>query len=104
MKKLLLLGIAAVALTAATPAQASLTFNGDCGVINVPNALTLPAGTVALAADYVAADDAIVPIRFELGVINGLEIGGAYHYWDVDDVASYGFNAKFRLPMQLVEG
>ena len=82
MKKLLLLGIAAVALTAAIPAQAQSTFTGECGLVRTMDAKVLPPMALAVAADYVGSEDTFVPIRAEMGIIQGLEIGG--NYWFVD--------------------
>jgi hypothetical protein len=105
MKKLLLLGVAAVALTAAVPAQAQSTFTGECGLVRTINATTLPPMTLAVAADYVHADDMFVPMRAEFGVIEGLEVGANYWFVDNDFIDGIvGANAKYRLPLQFVEG
>ena len=105
MKKLLLLGIATVALTAAGPVQAQLTLSGECGLVRTMNANALPPMTLAAAADYVGSEDTFIPVRVEFGVIDGLEIGANYWYLDNKNVDSIlGFNAKYRLPLDLVEG
>ncbi len=105
MKKLLLLGIAAVALTAAVPAQAQISLTGECGLARTMNASVLPPMTLAVAADYVGSEDTFVPLRAEFGVIEGLEIGANYWYVDTEGLDSImGFNAKYRLPIVPVEG
>lgn len=105
MKKLLLLGIAAVALTAAAPAHAQSTFTGECGLVRTMDAKVLPPMSLALAVDYVFSEDTFIPMRAEFGVIEGLEIGGNYWFLDNDNIDNiFGFNAKYRLPMQFVEG
>lgn len=105
MKKLLLLGVAAVALTAAIPAQAQSTFTGECGLVRTMDAKVLPPMTLAVAADYVGSEDTFVPVRAEMGIIQGLEIGGNYWFVDTEGIDNYfGFNAKYRLPLQFVEG
>lgn len=105
MKKLLLLGIAAVALTAAIPAQAQSTFTGECGLVRTMDAKVLPPMTLAVATDYVGSEDTFVPVRAEIGILPGLEIGGNYWFLDTTDTDNqFGFNAKYRLPLQFVEG
>lgn len=104
MKKLLLLGFAAVVL-AAVPAQAQSTFTGECGLVRTIDANVLPPMTLGVGVDYVGSEDTFVPMRLEFGVIEGLEVGLNYWYLDVDGVdAIFGANAKYRLPMQFVEG
>lgn len=104
MKKLLLSGITMVALTAAAPVFAGTSFTGECGLGRIPDANTLPPMTVALAADYIASEDLQVPLRAEVGVIDGLELGFNYNVLDTTGVDSQlGVNAKFRLPFMPVE-
>lgn len=105
MKKLLLLGVAAVALTAAIPAQAQSTFTGECGLVRTMDAKVLPPMTLAVAADYVGSEDTFVPVRAEIGIIQGLEVGGNYTVLDTNEIDNeFGFNAKYRLPLPLPEG
>jgi hypothetical protein len=101
MKKMLLLGIAAVALTAAGTAQAAsgLGLRGETGLARTPIAAALPPLTLAVAADFVASDDTFIPMRAEFGVIEGLELGGHYWYLDVEgDSSAWGVNAKYVFP------
>lgn len=101
MKKLLLLGIAAVALTATGTAQAAsgLGFRGECGLARTPSTEALPPLSAAVAADFVASDETFIPVRAEFGVIEGLEVGA--HYWYLDlpgDSTGWGLNVKYVLP------
>jgi hypothetical protein len=99
MKKLLLSGITAVALMAATTAQAGgLSINGETGLARTPLAMSLAPMQVAVAVDYVSSDVLYVPTRIELGLPYGIEIGGAYQYVDLDDTTAYSLNAKWVLP------
>jgi hypothetical protein len=101
MKKLLLLGVAAVALTAAGTAHAAsgLGLRGETGLARTPIAVSLPPLTLAVAADFVASDDTFIPMRAEFGVVEGLELGGHYWYLDVEgDSSAWGFNAKYVFP------
>lgn len=105
MRKMALLGIAAVSLVGAAPARAGLTMSGDCGVISVPDTNVLPPMTLSVAADYVNTEDALVPLRLEVGVIEGLEVGVSYWWWDASGVDYIlGGNAKYQLPLDLAEG
>lgn len=104
MKKLLLLGIAAVALTAAPVQAGGLNLKGVTGLANTPVAGTSPAMSLSLAADYVGSEDTLIPMRLNFGIIDGLEIGGMYDYIDQDgDPAIWGIGAKYVIPAQLVE-
>lgn len=105
MKKLLLSGIAVVALMAAGTAQAGgLSLTGETGVARTPVAVTLAPMSLAVAADYVASEDTFVPIRAEFGVIEGLEVGGNYWFMDTEgDLTQWGINAKYVIPAQLVD-
>jgi hypothetical protein len=107
MKKLLLSGITAVALMAAGTAQAAnagLSLDGNTGVARTPLAMALPPMTLAVAADYVGSDELFIPARVEFGVIDGLELGGKFWWTDTDaEIKVWGVNAKYVLPIQLVE-
>jgi hypothetical protein len=101
MKKLLLLGITAAALTAAGTAQAAagLGLRGETGLAKTPIAAALPPLTLAFAADFVASDDVFIPMRAEFGVIEGREMGGHYWYLDIPgDSEAWGVNAKYVFP------
>lgn len=100
MKKLLLLGIAAVALTATVPAQAGgLNLTGATGLARTPVAAASAPMSISLAADYVGSEDLFVPVRLNVGLIDGLEIGGLYYYIDQEgDPRTWGVNGKFVLP------
>jgi len=106
MKKLLLSGIAAVALLAAGSAHAAnagLNLNGETGVARTPMAMALPPLTLGIAADYVFSDEAFVPARLEFGIVKGLEIGGKFWYTNTDaEIQVIGGNLKYVLP-QFVE-
>jgi hypothetical protein len=105
MKKLLILGITAIALTAAVAAQAAsgLGLRGETGLARTPATVALPPMTLAVAADFVASDDTFIPLRAEFGVVEGLEVGGNYWYLDTDgDATVWGLNAKYAFP-QFVE-
>ncbi len=107
MKKLLLSGITAFALVAAGTAHAAnagLSLDGNTGVARTPLAMTLAPMTLAVAADYVGSDEIFIPARVELGVIDGLELGGKYWWTDTDaEIKVWGVNAKYVLPLDLVE-
>jgi hypothetical protein len=107
MKKMLLLGIMAVALLAAGTAHAAhagLSLSGETGIARTPLAMTLAPMTLGVAADYVFSDDTFVPIRAEFGVIDGLEVGGKYWFMDTEgDPKNWGVNGKYVLPFQMVE-
>lgn len=100
MKKLLLSGIAVVALASAGTAQAGgLSINGETGLARTPIAATLAPMTFAAAVDYVASDATFVPVRAEIGLPYGFEVGGAYDYLDIDaDPTIWSLNAKWALP------
>jgi hypothetical protein len=105
MKKLLLSGITAAALMAAGTAQASdLSINGETGLARTPLAMSLAPMQFAIAADYVASDNFQAPVRAEIGLPLGFEVGGAYYYIDSNfDITNWGLNAKWVLP-KFVEG
>jgi hypothetical protein len=105
MKKLLLSGITAVALMAAGTAQAGgLNLSGATGLARTPVAATSAPMSLTLAADYVASEDTFVPMRLNFGVIEGLEIGALYYFFDTEgDPKTWGVNAKYVIPVQLVE-
>jgi hypothetical protein len=101
MKKLLVLGIAISALTAAVTAQAApgLSLRGDTGVARTPMAVALPPLTLAIAADHVASNDVFIPMRVEFGVIEGLEVGANYWYLNNEGGSTiWGLNAKYVFP------
>jgi hypothetical protein len=101
MKKLLILGIAAITLIAAGTAQAAagLGMRGETGLARTPMAEALPPMTLAVAADFIASDDLFVPMRVEFGVIQGLELGAHYWYLDIPgDSTGWGLNAKYVFP------
>jgi len=105
MKKLLLLGIMAVALMAAGTASAALTMDAGTGIVRVPTADTMAPMSLGVGVDYVASEDTQIPIRVELGVIEGLELGANYDYVDSEGIDNImGANVKFRIPMSVVEG
>ena len=105
MKKLLLSGITAVALMAAGTAQAGgLSLAGETGVARTPLAMALPPMSFAVAADYVGSDAVLVPVRAEIGLPFGFELGGSYSFLDTNnDPQIWSVNAKWVLP-QFVEG
>lgn len=105
MRKLLLLATAAVALAAAVPARAALTFDGQTGIGRLPTADVLPRMSLGAGADYVFSADTFMPLRVGFGVLDRLEVGA--HFWFVDTEAIdnyWGVNAKYRLPFTLAEG
>jgi hypothetical protein len=107
MKKMLLLGIMAVALLAAGTAHAAhagLSLDGETGIARTPMAVTLAPMTLGIAADFVFSEDTFVPIRAEFGIIDGLEVGAKYWYLDTaGDPKIWGLNAKYVLPLTMVE-
>jgi hypothetical protein len=100
MKKLLLSGITAVALMAASTTQAAdLSLFGETGVARTPLALSLAPGQVAIAADYVFSEDTFVPMRAAVGLPYGIELGGAYWYVDTPgDLDIWDLSGKVVLP------
>jgi len=107
MKKLLLSGIAAVALMSSVPAFAApgLDLNGSTGVARTPMAMASAPMSLGIAADYVASDELFIPARVNFGLIDGLEIGGKFWYTDTDaEIKIYGANIKYVLPLTMVEG
>ena len=105
MKKLLLVGIAAITLTAAGSVQAAsgLGLRGESGLARTPMAVALPPLTLAVAADFVTSNDTFLPLRAEFGVIDGLEVGGNYWYLNNEGGSTiWGLNAKYVFP-QFVE-
>jgi hypothetical protein len=100
MKKILLSGITAVALMAAHPAFAGgLGIFGETGLARTPLAMTLAPMQFAFAVDYVASDNYQVPLRAEVGLPYGFEVGGFYNYLDTDfDINIWSLNAKWLLP------
>jgi predicted porin len=109
MKKLLLSGIAAVALMTAGSAQAAdLDLYGGTGVARTPLAMSLAPMQMAVAADYVFSDDMFIPMRAAIGLPYGIEIGGAYWYTNLDadsdfksvnvDLPMWDLTAKWVLP------
>ena len=101
MRKMVLLGIATVALTAAGSAQAApgLGLWGDSGLARTPMTVAQPPLTLAVAGDVIASDDVALALRAEFGVIEGLEVGAHYWYFDAPgDSSGYGLNAKYVLP------
>lgn len=115
MKKLLLIGMAAMLLT--TAAFAVSTGQGPTGLVCVPTAETVKAGDIDLAADlfyapmYFAHSGSTsshkklanaYPVRLEYGVINGLEVGATYQFQNntsgVGGGDWYGINAKYVIP------
>ena len=104
MKKLLLSGITAVALMAAGTAQAGgLALTGETGVARTPLAMSLKPMQLAVAVDYLSSDALFVPVRLELGLPLGFEVGGAYWYVDISDTTIWSANAKWVLP-EFVKG
>lgn len=105
MKRLLLLGIAAVTLAAAVPARADgLSLTGETGVARTPMAMALAPMGFAVAADFVASEDTFLPLRAEFGVIDGLEVGMNYWFMDTrNNATQWGVNAKYIIPADLVE-
>lgn len=101
MKKLVLLGVAAAVLTAAGAAHAApgLGLWGDTGLARTPMTVAQPPMSLAIAADFLASDDAALGARAEFGVIEGLEVGAHYWYFDAPgDSSGWGLNAKYVLP------
>jgi hypothetical protein len=110
MKKLLLSGITAVALMAASTAHAGvgLDLYGGTGVARTPLAMALAPMEFQVAADWVFSDDTFVPMRAAVGLPYGIEIGGAYWYTDPDigngnvsvdmNVDMWDLTAKWVLP------
>lgn len=105
MKKLALLGIAAVALAAAVPVHAQgLSLTGETGVARTPVAMALPPMSFTIAADFVGSEDLFLPLRAEFGVIDGLEVGLNYWFTDTrDNETQWGVNAKYVIPAEMVE-
>ena len=105
MKKLLLSGITAVALMAAGTAQAGgLALTGETGVARTPLAMSLAPMQFAIAADYLSSDVLFVPVRAEIGLPFGLEVGAAYWFVDAEvNPTIWSVNAKWVLP-KFVEG
>jgi hypothetical protein len=104
MKKLLLSGITAFALMASVPAQAGgLSVLGETGLARTPLAMSLAPMQMQIAADYVSSDALYVPVRLELGLPYGIEVGGAYHYIDLDDTTVWSLNGKWVFP-EFVKG
>jgi hypothetical protein len=105
MKKKLLLAIAAVALATAGPAHAAgLTLTGETGAARTPVATALPVLGLAVGGDIVASTDLFVPMRAEIGLVEGLEVGA--NYWFMDTIGSptqWGVNAKYVIPAGLDE-
>jgi len=105
MKKLALLGIVAVALAAAVPAHAQgITLTGETGVARTPLAMALPPMSCTVAADLVASEDLLLPLRAEFGIIEGLELG--LHYWLTDtknNQSQWGLNTKYVIPAEMME-
>jgi len=104
VKRLLFLGVAAVALAGAATAQAAgLNLTGETGLGRTPLAATLAPLSLAVAADYVDAQDTFVPVRVAFGVLEGLEVGGSYWYLDTgDNLSVWGLNAKFVIPAEIL--
>lgn len=106
MKRLLLLGIAAVALSSAAPALAGgLSLTGETGAARTPIAAVLEPMSFAVAGDFVVSEDLSLPLRLEFGVIEGLELG--LNYWFSDSNNNWnqwGLNVKYVLPVDLNEG
>lgn len=99
MKKLLLSGITAFALMASVPAQAGgLSIQGETGLARTPLAMSLAPMQFAVAVDWVNSDATFVPIRGELGLPYGIEVGGAYQWVDLDDTTIWSLNGKWVLP------
>jgi len=104
MKKLLLSGITAVALMAAGTAQAGgLALTGETGVARTPLAMSLAPLQFAIAADYISSDALFIPVRAEIGLPFGFEVGGAYWYVDLDETTIWNANAKWVIP-EFVKG
>ncbi|HEY6000011.1 MAG TPA: hypothetical protein VI078_12045 [bacterium] len=105
MKKKLLLAIAAVALATAGPAQgAGLSLTGETGVARTPVAMTLPPLGLAVGGDLFASSDLFVPMRAEIGLIEGLEVGANYWYEDTTGSPTlWGVNAKYQIPAGMDE-
>ena len=106
MKKLLLLGLAAVALTFAAPALAGgLSLTGETGAARTPLALVLEPMSFQVAGDFVVSEDIFLPLRMEFGVIEGLELGLNYWFSDTrNNWNQWGLNAKYVIPVDLNEG
>ena len=99
MKKLLLSGITALALMASVPAQAGgLSIQGETGLARTPLAMSLAPMQIAIAVDYVGSDVTFVPIRGEIGLPYGFEVGGSYQWVDLDDTTVWSLNGKWVLP------
>jgi hypothetical protein len=96
MKNLLLLGLALV-LVLAGAAFAYPTLTGPTGLATLPTAATLPAGQLALAADYYDTSDGIIentfPLRVTFGLAESWEIGAAY--LSQTDANLWAVNTKF---------
>lgn len=101
MKKMLIVGVAAAALTATVNAHAAagLGIRGETGLARTPMAASLPPLTLAVAADYVASEDTFIPMRAQIGIVEGLEVGGNWWYLDLPgDTTVWGLNAKYVFP------
>ena len=104
MKKLALLGIAAVVLAAAPAHAEGLSLTGETGVARTPLAMALPPMSCAVAADFVGSEDLFLPLRAEFGIIEGLELGLNYWYTDTrNSWNQWGLNVKYVIPAELAE-
>jgi len=93
MKGLLTLGVFAAMLAAAGTVLAYPTFNGATGLVALPNAATVTAGSVVGAGDLVFTNDTMFVGRLQYGLDSNLEIGAMVSTGTVEGV---GVNAKYR--------
>lgn len=101
MRSMLVLGMIA-ALAGAALAYPTLT--GPTGFVTLPNAVSLPSGQIAVAADYYNTSDGPVensfPVRATLGLLNNIEVGAAYLFQT--DANTWAVNAKLSPIINLI--
>ena len=111
MKSLYTVGILAAAITFGSVAMAYPTFNGETGIVALPNALTTMSGSYVGAADLLFANDNTVKVRaiyglneqsevgasVSLGEANGFSLGGKYRLTDPQSAFNMAVGGSFTL-------
>jgi len=103
MKKLLLIGMAALLSSAAL---AYPTLMGPTGLVVMPTAVVVAPGAVDIAADYTFLTqsrkdaDRPIPVRLEWGLVRNFEVGAAYDY--IRGQHTLDLNAKWVTPFDLL--
>jgi hypothetical protein len=92
MKKLILLGLAAVIASAA---MASTTFDAVTGLIYTPTAAVAPVDTMNFAVDYYDVGPTYYPIRATYGIAENWEVGAKY----VMNSKTVGISGKWLTPL-----